>query len=234
MIREAVREVTDLGLRVTISIPGGQALAEKTFNPRLGVKGGLSILGTSGIVRPFSTSAIRDSLVCALRVADASGVTAPVFVPGRIGERAAMRMFNLEEAQLIETGNEWGFILDRAGDYGFGRLLVVGHPGKLAKLPDDQWDTHSSRSRSAAPFVETLALEIIGRPPTSSATVEAIFAELPAEDRERLAVKLAALLGDSIRRRMGSTCEISVVLVNLRGELLGTSGDLSPWPKRSS
>ncbi len=80
MIRDAVREVTDRGLSITLAIPGGKELAKKTFNPRLGVEGGLSILGTSGIVRPFSTPALRDALKCALSVAVACKVACPVFV----------------------------------------------------------------------------------------------------------------------------------------------------------
>ena len=76
MIRTAVAEVTDRPLQVTISIPRGRELADKTFNPRLGIEGGLSILGTSGIVRPFSCEALRDALVCALSVARGCNVTA--------------------------------------------------------------------------------------------------------------------------------------------------------------
>ncbi len=187
MIREAIREVTSRGVRVTISIPGGKELAKKTFNPRLGVEGGLSILGTSGIVRPFSTSALRDALKCALNVATACRVKAPVFVPGRIGEKAAKALFKLSPEQLIEAGNEWGFILDQAAEMPFARLLVVGHPGKLAKLVGGWWDTHSSRSGSAVPLVVGLASELLGRPPEPSATVEGIFEQLNDAERRTLA-----------------------------------------------
>ena len=85
MIVAAVREITARGVRVEISLPGGREIAAKTFNPRLGIEGGLSILGTTGIVRPYCTRAVRDALTCALDVAAACGVTAPVLVPGNIG-----------------------------------------------------------------------------------------------------------------------------------------------------
>ncbi|HEX7579219.1 MAG TPA: cobalt-precorrin-5B (C(1))-methyltransferase CbiD, partial [Thermoanaerobaculia bacterium] len=134
MIREAVREVTFRGVRVTISIDGGRELAAKTFNPRLGIAGGLSILGTTGIVRPFSCSALRETLRCALRVAAATGIRAPVFVPGHIGERAARTHFRVTPEQVVEVGNEWGFAIDEAARQPFAALLMVGHPGKLAKL----------------------------------------------------------------------------------------------------
>ena len=87
MIAAALREASSRAYRVTVSIPGGHETAAKTFNPRLGIAGGLSVLGTTGRVRAFSLEAVRASLLCGLDVAVANGVTAPVFVPGNIGER---------------------------------------------------------------------------------------------------------------------------------------------------
>jgi cobalt-precorrin-5B (C1)-methyltransferase len=229
MIREAVREVTERPLRVTISIPGGEELAAKTFNPRLGVEGGLSILGTSGIVRPFSGTALRDALKCTLDVAEACGVKAPVLVPGRIGEKAARRYFRLVPEQLIEVSNEWGFMLDEATGHHFERLLVLGHPGKLAKLPEGQWDTHSSRSKSAVPAVTELARGLLGRMPPESLTVEGLFASLDEEDRGQLAVELSARIRKAINVRIQKRCPTAVALVNIRSELLGSDGDLSAW-----
>lgn len=229
MIRHAIREVTDRPVSVTVSVPGGRELSEKTFNPRLGVEGGLSILGTSGIVRPFSSSALRDALICALNVAVACKVESPVFVPGRIGERAARKLFSLVPEQLIEVSNEWGFMMDEAAKTNFKRLLVVGHPGKLAKLPAGDWDTHSSRSKSAVPFVTTLAERIFGRSIPESRTVEGIFAGL--EDAERLitAEALAERIGSAVSNRARRRFPVSVVLVDMRGEVLGTYGDVSAW-----
>jgi len=229
MICDAVREVTNRGLRVEISIPGGKKLAEKTFNPRLGVEGGLSILGTSGIVRPFSSSALRDALKCTLNVAKACGVKFPVLVPGRIGERAARKLFVLAPEQLIEVSNEWGFILDEAAHAGFVHMLALGHPGKLAKLMAGWWDTHSSRSGSAVPAVRDLATEVLGRTPGEGATVEGIFRDLSDSDRRTLADTLSegicAAIRDRIRRRFG----VSVVLVDMKGLVLGIHGDLNLW-----
>ena len=117
------------------------------------IVGGLSILGTTGIVRPFSCSAMRESLRCSLDVAAAAGVRAPVFVPGHIGERAARAHFRVADEQVVEVGNEWGFALDEALRRPFTDLLILGHPGKLAKLTAGDWDTHSARSGSALPVV---------------------------------------------------------------------------------
>lgn len=228
-IRRAVREITDQGLRIIISIPGGEDLAAKTFNPRLGVMGGLSILGTQGRVRPFSCPALRESLKCALKVAWAAGVKAPVFVPGHIGERAARKHFSLHPDQVIEVSNEWGFMLDGLREYNFEHLLVLGHPGKLAKLAEDQWDTHSSRSKSALASVEKTAKEILKSPLPGGSTVEGFLMALSSEERKALGDLLAGRVNDAVRGRLGKRIETAVVLVNLQGERLGASGNLEPW-----
>jgi cobalt-precorrin-5B (C1)-methyltransferase len=229
MILDAVREITDRGLQVTISIPGGRELAKKTFNPRLGIKGGLSILGTSGIVRPFSATALRDALKCALNVAVACNVKSPVLVPGRIGEKAARRHFRLVPEQLIEVSNEWGFTLDEAAKYDFSRLLVLGHPGKLAKLAMGQWDTHSSRSTSAVPWVSDLVKETLGKSFEEARTVEGIFASLQETDRKTLADQLSERIRRAVSDRLRQRFSVATTLVDMKGEILGLDGDLSEW-----
>lgn len=229
MIREALREVTQRGVCVTISIPGGKALAEKTFNPRLGIAGGLSIIGTSGRVRPFSCPALRASLRCFLAVAASAGVTAPVFVPGRIGERAARRHFRLAEERIIEVGNEWGFMLEEIKQYSLQGLLVLGHPGKLAKLASGEGDTHSARSGSALPRVARLAASVLGRAAPETTTVEGLFSLLGREEKKRLGDSLARRIRAAVRKRTGAGPRLAVVLVDMKGEIIGTSGGLKPW-----
>ncbi len=229
-IRRAVREITDQGLRIVISIPGGEALAAKTFNPRLGVMGGLSILGTQGRVRPFSCPALQESLKWALNVSWAAGIKAPVFVPGHIGERAARKHFSLLPDQVIEVSNEWGFMLNCLSEYQFEYLLVLGHPGKLAKLAENQWDTHSSRSKSALAFVEKTAMEIVKPPLPVSSTVEGLLMALSNEERKALGDLLALRVNKAVRSRLGKKIEVATILINLQGEWLGSSGNLSPWP----
>ncbi len=233
MIRTAVREISAKPVRVTVSVPDGQRLAEQTFNPRLGIVGGISILGTSGIVRPFSHSALQDSLVCALRVAAASGFHDVILVPGRIGERAAYRHMVFEEEQLIEVSNEWGFMLDRVTEGSFRAVLVMGHPGKLAKPAHGDWDTHSSRSRSAAPFVRALLNEHLGRTVAGASTVEAIFQHLAHEDGSELARVLAARIHEAVLERTQYRFVLGVALVNLQGDLLGTHGEVDRWLRQS-
>lgn len=229
MIRSAIREATDRGVAVTISILGGRELAAKTFNPRLGVQGGLSILGTSGRVRPFSCPALRATLKCALDVAVASGIRLPVLVPGHIGERAARMHFRLALEQVVEVGNEWGFILEQVAAHGLTRLLVLGHPGKLTKLAVGQWDTHSSRSESAAPVLAALAGEVLGRTLSESKTTEGLLSALPPEEQKRVANALSKRVRQAVAERLDNRLDVSVVMVNMKGEVLGSNGDLSPW-----
>lgn len=227
MIAAAVREATPRGVAVTVAIPGGRELAARTFNPRLGVEGGLSILGTTGRVRPFSAPALRDALVCALDVAMACGVRAPVLVPGHIGERGARRRFRLAAEQVVPVSNEWGFMLDQVAGRKWERVLLVGHPGKLAKLAEGHWATHSRQSPSALPGVARLAgvmgLGLSG----GTETVEGVFAGLGGEDRRRLGDALAARIRAAVEPRVRHTA--AVALIDMRGDLLGADGDLAPW-----
>ncbi len=231
-IRRAVRAVTARPLRVTVAVPGGEALARKTFNPRLGIVGGLSILGTTGIVRPFSHAALRDAVEASLAVARACGVTAPVLVPGHLGERSARRHFPLAPEQVVEVSNEWGYALGRLGAHGFGYCLALGHPGKLAKLARGDADTHSSRAAAAVGYVADLARAVLGRDPGDAPTVEGVFQALAGADRQRVAGELAARVGAAAEARAG--VPVAVGLVDLGGNLLGTRGDLTPWRPNAS
>ncbi len=229
MIRDAIREVTSEGMLVTVSIPGGGKLAEKTFNPRLGIVGGLSVLGTTGIVRPFSVAALHASVKCALDVAVACGIKAPVFVPGNIGRKAACRHFRLREEQIIEAGNEWGFLIDTAAGYDFRDLLVLGHPGKLVKLAACHWDTHSARSESALSTVTRRAAVLFGRPFAGHVTVGGLFASLNAAEAGALGGALAAAVADAVSLRMGGKTCPATVLIDMQGRILGSAGELKTW-----
>ncbi len=232
MIEDSIRKLTDKGVEVVISIPGGAELAKKTFNPRLGIVGGLSILGTTGIVKPFSCDAIRETLVISMNLSQACGIGNPVLVPGRIGEKAAKAIFRLREGQLIETGNEWGFILDKIVDYPFAGILIVGHAGKLAKLPMGQWDTHSSRSSSALPYVLDLASQMFKIYSLESTTVEGLFKSLKSGQERLLSTLVAERIQQSVIIRTNNKFQIAVTLVDMTGKALGSAGDHSLWERR--
>ncbi len=229
MIAAALREVTDRGCRVTISIPGGCKIAEKTFNPRLGIVGGLSVLGTTGIVRAFSLEAMRTSLLCGLDIAIAGGITDPVFVPGNIGANAARRYLKAKPLQIVEVGNEWGVMVDHAREKGVAALTAIGHPGKLAKLWLGDWDTHSSRSRPAVEPVRELAMRLTGSTIPTLPTAEGIFMELAAHERVKVSDELSSLVRVAIEERLAASGNVSVALVNMAGEWLGSSGGIAQW-----
>jgi cobalt-precorrin-5B (C1)-methyltransferase len=229
MIAAALREASSRACRVTVSIPGGRESAAKTFNPRLGVVGGLSVLGTTGRVRAFSLEAMRTSLLCGLDVAVANGITAPVFVPGNIGEKGARKHLKVKPLQVVDVGNEWGVMLDRAREKNIVVLMAMGHPGKLAKLWLGDWDTHSARSRSAVEPVLELAMQVAGTKLAVFPTVEGVLMALAGPERDRIVANLCSKVRRAIEERLLTTCTVSVAFVNMAGEWLGSSGDLSRW-----
>lgn len=166
---------------------------------------------------------------CALDVAAGCGILLPVLTPGHIGEKAARRHFRLSDEQVVEVCNEWAFVLDRIGDYRFERLLVLGHPGKLAKLAMGHWDTHSARSPGAVSFVAALAETLLGRALPPCPTVEGVLGALPTPNREQVAAKLAGRVREAVAGRMGNGRDAAVVLVDMRGDILGFAGELAPW-----
>lgn len=226
MMERSLRTVMPTGAwRLTVSVLGGRELAAKTFNPRLGIVGGISILGTTGRVRPFSHQALQEALRCALDVAAAAGCVPVVLVPGNIGRRAVLARFAaLREEQVIEVGNEWGFMLDACRCRPvFTQWLLAGHPGKLAKFLEQGWDTHSARSGSALVPLRALAVELgVGTGLVADATTaEGLFAALPEAERRRLGDTLAARLRDAVRTAYQPAAALGVWLCDMKGQELG-------------
>jgi cobalt-precorrin-5B (C1)-methyltransferase len=151
MIAQAVGEVLDLdrlGVRVVISVPDGERMARKTTNRRLGIVGGISILGTTGIVRPFSTASWRASVVQAVHVMAAQGEQGVVLCTGgRTEHGARMLLPDLPEVCFVEVGDFTGAALRAAVEDGLQRVVFVGMIGKLTKLASGLLMTHYTRSR---------------------------------------------------------------------------------------
>ncbi len=132
------------GLRIEISIPGGELAAERTFNPNLGIVGGLSVLGTSGIVEPMSQRALIDTIELEIQQAYELGYRDLVLVPGNYGaDYLASSDLDLTAAAQVRCSNFIGDALDAAGAVGFERVLLVGHVGKLVKVAGGIMNTHS-------------------------------------------------------------------------------------------
>ena len=143
MTERALRKIIgDRGAVVTVSIPGGEELAKKTFNPRLGVLGGLSVLGTTGIVRPMSEEAMKDSLLVELDMYARQGHHAILFVLGTTGENALKAQYG-EFHCILQVSNYIGFMIEEAVERGFTDILIGGFVGKLVKVASGTMNTHS-------------------------------------------------------------------------------------------
>lgn len=131
------------GLLVTISIPDGVEIAKKTFNPRLGIKGGLSVLGTSGIVEPMSEKALIETMYVEMRAQQARGNKNLLVFFGNYGEDFTRDVMKLDLEGAVTCSNFVGELLDYAMFLGFESLLLIGHSGKLVKLAQGVMNTHS-------------------------------------------------------------------------------------------
>ncbi len=163
MIRTAVLEAAgEAGLRpsvvVTVSVPRGAELAKKTMNPRLGIIGGISILGTTGIVEPMSLAAYTHSISCGVDVAVAAGCAEVVFSTGRSSEKVVERELGLPAVAYVLTGDHMGFALkDARGRKGLDRVTVAGQFGKFTKLASGHFETHCDDSSVELGFLADLA-----------------------------------------------------------------------------
>ncbi len=149
MITKEVLEVCRLcdydgGISVEISVPEGEELAAKTFNPRLGIKGGISILGTSGIVEPMSSQALLDTIRTELSQKKALGFTIAAVSPGNYGLDFMRKAFGYDLDKSVKCSNFIGDTIDMAAELGFKKFLLTGHIGKLIKVSGGIMNTHSS------------------------------------------------------------------------------------------
>jgi cobalt-precorrin-5B (C1)-methyltransferase len=169
MMRWAAEEVLgedpNPGFDVEIGCEEGATIARKTFNPRLGILGGISILGTTGVVEPMSLAAYMASIEVYIRVALGGGSQSAAYAPGKIGTAFARQTLQLPQKRVVQISNFIGFALDCTNRVlaEEGRRLpllwVVGHPGKLAKTLDNIWDTHSGKSPMAMATVARVAAD---------------------------------------------------------------------------
>ena len=229
MIREAIAEVAAAAnaagdLEVEIAIPGGEALAEKTLNGRLGIVGGLSILGTTGIVVPYSCSAWIHSIHSGIDVARAAGLTHIAGATGANSEAAARKLHDLPDIALIDMGDFVGGMLKYLRRHPVARVTIAGGVGKMAKLAQGLLDLHSRRGSvdlaALAALAETAggALALRERIVASNTAAEA-FAHAAAE---------GIALGDAVARAAQSTARrvaedmaIEVVVFDREGGLVG-------------
>jgi cobalt-precorrin-5B (C1)-methyltransferase len=146
------------GIEVIITIPGGEEIARKTFNPRLGIVGGLSILGTSGIVEPMSEKALVDTIRTEIKMLSAAGVTYLPVSPGNYGEAFAGSTLSINQEQIVKCSNFIGDTIDMAYEFKLKGMLLIGHIGKLVKLGGGIMNTHSKYADCRQEILCTCAL----------------------------------------------------------------------------
>ncbi len=210
---------------ITIAVPGGEAIAERTWNPRLGIVGGLSILGTTGIVIPYSCSAWIQSIRSGIDVARANGVTHVAGATGKTSEAAVATHYGLGESALIDMGDFAGGMLKYLRDHPVPRVTVAGGFAKMVKLAQGHADLHSSRSQvdfgRLAAWLEELGAE--------AQTIEAARRANTAAEVLTLAggLPLAALVARRARTAalavLAGGIELDTLVVDREGRIVGRS-----------
>ena len=236
MISEAVEEVRVLadsreGLKVVISVPEGEALAKKTFNPRLGIEGGISILGTTGIVEPMSEQALVDTIRVELRQRRESGAEYVLLTPGNYGSDFIRDGLGIDPALPVQISNFIGDALDICRELGFRGALLVGHIGKLVKLAGGMFNTHSQYGDCRMEIIAAHAAAAGLR----TERVKEILQCVACDDALRILreeglceaalARLTERIGSHLRVRAGESMETEAVLFSkVYGELSRTAG----------
>jgi cobalt-precorrin-5B (C1)-methyltransferase len=238
MIEEQLRRAAadfdyEGGFAVEISIPAGIALAQKTFNPRLGIVGGISVLGTSGIVEPMSEQALIDTIRLQINMRRASGEKALILTPGNYGEAFLAEQMGLEKGMAVKCSNFIGESLAHCRENGGLPVLLVGHLGKLIKVAAGVLNTHSKygdgRMEILSGYLRQVGIDreriqqIEGCVTTEEA-VGILRSEVGKDEKEQQVMTL--ILNDiqqQIKQKLRGTAEV-ILYTNTHGMIGKTAG----------
>ncbi|CEO13896.1 cobalt-precorrin-6A synthase [[Clostridium] sordellii] len=240
MINNEVRKVIgeDKGVKVTIFVPDGDAIAQKTFNPRLGIIGGISIIGTTGIVEPMSDEGWKKSLSIELEMKKAQGLDKIILVPGNHGEMFIKEKLGIDMKYVVRTSNFIGYMLKEAQRIGFKQILLAGHLGKYVKIAGGIFNTHSKVADARNEIlIANLALmnapfELIKSANECLTTEE--FIDVLEKDEYREYKEIYNILSQKCKERINmhindEEINVEVMIFSMDKELLGQSkkaGDL--------
>lgn len=215
------------GFEAAISVPDGERLSKLTFNPRLGVVGGISILGTTGIVEPKSLAAYKASLALQLDVLKASGYKKAAVVLGYVGERFCKDTLKLKDDVIIKVGDHIGFILKACAKKKINEVFLAGHIGKLVKVAAGQFNTHCQYGDNRIGTIVAYARQCGAR--------EAVIKEVSGQDTAEAAVKIlkdnsldevfdkiAKRAAEKINSLVNGALKITCVILSLKGEVLAS------------
>lgn len=234
MMRTAIREAADaLGgpqdVLIEVSIPGGEALAEKTLNPRLGIRGGLSVLGTTGIVIPYSCAAWINSIHRGIDVARATGITHIAGATGSTSEIAVQKFYGLPEEALIDMGDFAGGMLKYLKRAPVQRVTIAGGFAKMVKLGQGMLDLHSKRGAVDRDWLKRVLSEANAPAHLIDVAESANTAQLVLDEARKAAVPL----GDVVARHAQATAAaviegtgiaLDVIVFDRAGTLAGRAG----------
>jgi cobalt-precorrin-5B (C1)-methyltransferase len=234
MITEALVEVVEVhgaaaDVEVEIAIPGGEEIAKRTWNPRLGIVGGLSILGTTGVVVPFSCSAWIHSIHSGIDVARAAGLDHVAGSTGNTSEEAVRKRYALPDIALLDMGDFAGGLLKYLRDHPVPKLTLAGGFGKMTKLAQGALDLHSSRSEVDRAFLaeqarkagatSSVAESIVGAPSAAAALELAGTGGLP------LAELVAGRARETTKKVLGEApIAVNIFIVDREGRALAETG----------
>ncbi len=247
MIRHEVLEVCSLfdyegGVIVEISVPGGEKAAEKTFNPLLGIEGGISVLGTSGIVEPMSDAAVIETIRAEMsvrcqemRLSAACGVGTGddlvlAAVPGNYGMKFACESLHLDPERIVKCSNFIGETLDAACEFGLSGLLLAGNAGKLIKLASGIMNTHSSQSDARIETVIACSLEAgasleVLKELADCVTTESAFCLLKRRGLGQRVLDIAAArAARHMQRRTRGNLRTGIILFSRESGLISKAG----------
>ncbi|PHM54434.1 cobalt-precorrin-5B (C(1))-methyltransferase CbiD [Xenorhabdus sp. KK7.4] len=230
-IEETVREVIgpNRGADIIIFAPEGEERAKQTYNDRLGIKGGISIIGTTGIVTPMSEESWKRSLALELETKRASGLDSIIFVPGNHGERFVSQQLGIDASYVVTMSNFVGYMLQEAVRLEFRHIVLVGHVGKLVKIAAGIFHTHS---HIADGRMETLiaSLALMGAPfeliqavdqcDTTEAAIELIAEQGWQGVYQQIAQKICWRI-DQMLRFAKSKPQCDAILFSFDNQILG-------------
>lgn len=236
MITREVEEVCALtdyagSLLVEISVQGGEELAQKTFNPRLGIVGGISILGTTGIVEPMSSQALLDTIHVELKQKREEGYRFAAISPGNYGLEYMKRAYGFDLERSVKCSNFIGKTMDMAGELGFEAVLLTGHIGKLVKLSGGIMDTHSREADARMELLMAAAYRAGCVPDTLGKILDCLVTEEALSYIAKdgcLAAAMAVLMEKILfylRKRVKENLRVECILyANGYGELARSDG----------
>lgn len=233
MIENNLRTVADefsasLDFSITIAIPGGQDLAKKTMNGRLGIKGGLSILGTTGVVKPYSCAAWIHGIHSGIDVGRAAGLIHMAGATGKTSEAAVLALYGLPELALIDMGDFAGGMLKYLRRHPIPRLTIAGGFAKMAKLAQGCMDLHSSRSNVDFDRLATLmaglgaAQDLVHAARTANTAQQVL--DLARQAQIPLADHVATLARETALATLSGDIIVEVIIFDRRGKLAGRAG----------